>query len=333
MSTETASVVGVVAIGRNEGARLRGCLASALAATPRVVYVDSGSTDASVAAAREMGVATVELDATLPFTAARARNAGFEFLAARSPELPFVQFVDGDCEIAAGWFEAAMELMARQPEVGLVCGRRRERFPEASFYNRLCDLEWDTPVGPATWCGGDSLVRADAFTQTGGFNGGLISGEEPEFCFRLRQTGWKIFRIDAEMTLHDAGITRWGQWWRRNMRAGHAFVQGALLHRRAPEHFCWRETASGWMWAFALAVAALGLAWPTRGVSVALLLLYGVKMAGLFCWGKRRGLPTGSALRYGVVGILDKFAQLSGQMAFLAALVRRRQSAIIEYKR
>ena len=35
----------------------------------------------------------------------------------------------------------------RARSVAVVCGRRRERLPEASVYNRLCDLEWDGPPG------------------------------------------------------------------------------------------------------------------------------------------------------------------------------------------
>ncbi|HLV68484.1 MAG TPA: glycosyltransferase, partial [Polyangiaceae bacterium] len=70
-------VLGLVAIGRNEGNRLERCLASALEHVAHVVYVDSGSTDDSVARARALGADVVELDTNTPFTAARARNAGF----------------------------------------------------------------------------------------------------------------------------------------------------------------------------------------------------------------------------------------------------------------
>ena len=77
----------------------------------------------------------------------------------------------------------------------MVCGRRRERHPEKSVYNALCDLEWDTPIGEAAACGGNSLVRADAFEAVGGFDARLIAGEEPELCARLRQAGWKIWRL------------------------------------------------------------------------------------------------------------------------------------------
>ena len=56
------SDLGVVAIGRNEGERLRCCLNSVVGRGLPVVYVDSSSTDSSVELARSMGVEVVELD-------------------------------------------------------------------------------------------------------------------------------------------------------------------------------------------------------------------------------------------------------------------------------
>ena len=55
--------LGIVVIGRNEGQRLINCLKSvkSQADTP-IVYVDSGSTDGSVAAAQKLGVTVVNLD-------------------------------------------------------------------------------------------------------------------------------------------------------------------------------------------------------------------------------------------------------------------------------
>lgn len=70
---------GVVVIGRNEGERLRQCLRSLLP-TVVAVYVDSGSTDGSAKWARDNGAEVVDLDASVPFTAARVRNAGFQRL-------------------------------------------------------------------------------------------------------------------------------------------------------------------------------------------------------------------------------------------------------------
>ena len=248
--------VDAVVIGRNEGARLEACLRSLKDQVRRVVYVDSGSTDGSVALARDLGAQVVELDMSLPFTAARARNAG---MAAVEDTTEFVQFIDGDCELRGDWIPAATAFLADNPKVAVVCGRRRERFPEASVYNRLCDEEWDTPIGETKACGGDALMRLSAVRSVGGYRDTLIAGEEPELCLRLRKAGWDIWRLDHEMTLHDANITRFSQWWTRTKRAGFAFAQGAALHGRPPDRHWVVETRRAIFWGMVLPVVA-GLA-------------------------------------------------------------------------
>src|SRR5262245_16239994 len=62
--------LGVVIIGRNEGERLRCCLASVSAQGLSVVYVDSNSTDSSIELARGMGASVVALDSSRPYSAA-----------------------------------------------------------------------------------------------------------------------------------------------------------------------------------------------------------------------------------------------------------------------
>src|SRR5262249_30270274 len=160
-----------------------------------IVYVDSGSTDDSVAFARSRGVEVVELDMSIPFTAARARNEGLDRLLKVDPEVHFVQFVDGDCEVQQGWLQKAEQTLQSETAVAVVCGRRRERFPQSSIYNRLCDMEWDTPIGEAGACGGDAMMRVPALRQVGGYRASLIAGEEPELCTRLRGAGWKVLRL------------------------------------------------------------------------------------------------------------------------------------------
>ena len=95
----TKPSLGAVVIGRNEGARLETCLRSVLRDISDVVYVDSGSIDRSMAVAQDLRVHVVQLEMGKPFTAARARNAGFERLLRLNKRLAFVQFIDGDCEL------------------------------------------------------------------------------------------------------------------------------------------------------------------------------------------------------------------------------------------
>src|SRR5438874_11940227 len=149
---------GAVVIGRNEGERLQRCLRS-LAAAAVIVYVDSGSTDTSVQAARARGADVVELDTNRPFTAARARNAGFHRLRELAPDILYVQFVDGDCEIDEHWPKEALSFLASNETVAAVCGRRREQYPERSIYNWLCDQEWQGSAGEVDACGGDAIMR------------------------------------------------------------------------------------------------------------------------------------------------------------------------------
>jgi len=316
--------LGVVVIGRNEGERLRRCLLSVLSQVTATVYVDSGSSDGSNHMAREMGAEVVDLDMTRPFTAARARNEGFRRLLQQHPDIDFVQFVDGDCEIVAGWLDGARDFLANHPSHAVVCGRRRERHPERSYYNRMCDEEWDTPIGDALYCGGDALMRAAALQAVGGYRDSLIAGEEPELCVRLRQKGWRIHRIDREMTLHDAAITRFGQWWKRAVRSGHAFAEGAWLHGAPPERHWVRETRRIWLWGLVLPLA-IGLAMLALGAWAALLwLIYPLQWL-------RLSVRSGSA-RSSAYMLIGKFAEASGAIKFHVSRWRGVSGPLIEYK-
>jgi GT2 family glycosyltransferase len=331
--------IGVVAIGRNEGSRLRICLTAARRDCACVVYVDSGSTDGSIDLARSLGVHIVSLDLAIPFTAARARNEGFAKLREIAPALEAVQFVDGDCEIAAGFIEKAAAELVADPKVAVVCGRRRERFPRATLYNRLCDMEWDTPVGLAKACGGDALIRASAFEQVGGYNPAVIAGEEPEMCVRLRQAGWTIHRIDAEMTLHDAAITRFSQWWKRNVRAGHAYAEGNFLHGSPPEFFRRREVQSIRRWTIVPIATAVILSltlcllvprWAFVGLAP--LVLYPLLAVRVARQRARRSGSASDALLYGCSVVIGKFPQFIGVRQFYSGQKQGHRTAIIEYK-
>ena len=311
------ATVDAVVIGRNEGARLLACLATLRGRVRRLVYVDSGSTDGSVAAATAAGAEVVALDMAQPFTAARARNAGLSHLASDPPD--FVQMVDGDCALQPGWISAALAAFAAHPAAVVVCGRRRERFAQASVYNALADREWDTPIGPARACGGDALMRYAAVQAVGGYDPGLIAGEEPDLCLRLRAKGGEIWRIDAEMTLHDAAMTRFSQWWRRAVRAGHAFAEGCARH--GFDHWG-LETRRALIWGAGLpmAIVLLGL-WHPAGWLLAL--AYPAQVIRL----ARRG-----GWAWGLFSVIGKFAEARGALGFYASRLRGQRRGLIEYK-
>jgi len=326
------SRIGVVAIGRNEGERLRRCLDSLVGKVETLVYVDSGSTDDSVTMATAKGALVVTLERDIPFTAARARNAGFARLREINPAVELVQFVDGDCEVVPGWLPAAEEAILADPQVAVVCGRRRERFPDASIYNRLCDIEWDTPVGAAKSCGGDALMRVEPVRDAGGYNPDLIAGEEPDLCLRLRQAGWKILRIDAEMTLHDAAITEFRQWWRRTLRSGHAYAEGAARHGHEPERHSVKNVRSIWLWGLGLPLVALVGAPFTGGLSLLLLGGYVVLGVRIYRGSRRRGLPASQARLYAAACAVGKVPQALGQLLYWKKRLFGQRGGLIEYK-
>lgn len=324
--------LGVVVIGRNEGERLRKCLQSLEPAKMPVVYVDSGSTDGSGAMARGMGVEVVDLDLSIPFTAARARNAGFERVLQIAPAIEFVQFVDGDCEVVEGWLANARVALSSDEKLAVVCGRRRERHPEQSIYNRICDIEWDTPVGEARACGGDAMMRVKALLEVKGFDAAVLAAEDDEVCVRIRQAGWKIRRLDADMTIHDAAMTRFVQWWKRAKRCGYAYAQGAFMHGGAPERHFRRERRRVVLWGFVIPLLLLGLAWPTNGWSLLGFGIYFLQAVRIARRTSRRPVTPGTAMAYGILCIASKFPEFLGLCRFHFEAMRGKRIRLIEYK-
>lgn len=322
-------ITGVVVIGRNEGERLKKCFESLGNADGAIVYVDSGSTDGSRELAITMGINLVSLDMSLPFTAARARNAGFTRLCDLASDLRYVQFLDGDCELVDGWLESAARFLDARENIAVACGRLREKFPNQSIYNTLCDIEWNTPVGDAKACGGIAMMRVRAFEHAQGFKEDLIAGEEPELCVRLRAAGWKIWRLDSEMALHDAAITHFGQWWNRAVRGGFAIAQGVYLHGTSPEKYKVLESYSVWFWGLALPSLTVLISLFATPIALLLLLAYPSQVIRLTIISNNSLKNKWLRSTFLVIG---KFPEVQGQVKFWWSHISRRKQHLIEYK-
>lgn len=318
----------VVVIGRNEGARLIACLQSLAGTNARVIYVDSGSSDASVAEARSAGIEVVELGPAKPYTAARARNAGVRFLRDIGAKPEFIQFFDGDCIVAEGWLETGLAALRGDPQLGLVTGWRSEIHPDASIYNDMCDIEWHRPAGEIVACGGDMMVRRKAFEEIGGFDPDVIAAEDDEFCLRLDIAGWALRRLPEDMTYHDAAMRRFPQWWRRARRSGHGFAQVGDLH---PMYFR-RERARAVIFGLILPVLALlglGVAPLLTGI---VLLAYAVSYGRGYRSMRAAKLDPAPALRHAGFLAISKFPNLMGMVQYYLRKWSRRAMRIIEYK-
>ena len=321
--------LGVVIIGRNEGERLKKCIESSIYPNAPYIYVDSGSVDGSVKLASALGADVLSMDEATPFTAARARNAGYQRLLELEPAVEYVQFVDGDCELFPKWLSTSVAFLDAHPEIGAVCGRLHERYPERSVYNLLCDLEWDSALGEIQTSGGNVLMRVAAFRQSDGFRTDLIAGEEPELCMRLRANGWRIWRLDTDMAWHDAAMTRFGQWWTRAVRAGHAYAQGAYLHGAGRERYAVRESRRALLWGLGLplATAALVGLWGVLGLVI--VAIYPLQIARLALHAKPGARARWTRAAFLVLG---KFPEAQGNLKFLFHRVFDTAPRIIEYK-
>lgn len=329
MGTVSSRTVGVVAIGRNEGKRLERCLTSLVAQrVARIVYVDSGSTDGSVAFARSIGAEVVELDTSTPFTAARARNAGFDAL--RAAGLPdFVQFVDGDCAVEPGWIDAGRAALEADDDLGIVTGWRTEIEPNRSVYNAMCEVEWHRPAGDIQACGGDMMVRTATFLEVGGFNPRVIASEDDELCLRVRATGKRIRRLPQIMTRHDANMTRFIEWWRRTVRNGHGFAEVGSMH---PPHFGAERRRvffyGGVLPSLALVATATGVWVVLPGIGAIYFLSWAKTTQGL----TRLGMSPKDAAHQALYLTLAKIPNMHGMLTYYRRRLLRREARIIEYK-
>jgi hypothetical protein len=215
----------------------------------------------------------------------------------------------------------------------VVCGRRRERHPQRSIFNRMCDIEWDTAIGDTTECGGDALIRLHALDEVGGYDPSLIAGEEPELCVRLRRRGHVIERLAVEMTLHDAAMTKVGQWWRRRVRAGHACAEGVALHGAAPERHGIAPYRRTIFWALGVPALALALAPLGTGAILIPLLGYPLSAARVYRQMRSKGRSRADAAIAGTLMTLGKFPELAGIVTYHWTRSRGRRAGLIEYKR
>ena len=307
---------GIVVIGRNEGERLRRCLESLPRGYP-VVYADSGSSDDSLSLARSLGVQT--LVCSPPYSAARARNEGFAWLMDHYRGLRYVQFLDGDCTLFAAWLEAGARALRTERQQAVVTGELLERDADGSAYSRLCALEWRSPPGEVRALGGIAMMRVDVFRALGGYRPEVIAGEDSELGVRMALAGYKVTKIAALMATHDAGITRFGQWWRREVRGGHSIGQRSYLNGGSVLRDCVHERNSVLFWGIGLPLAAVS------ALPASLLLLWAYAALWLRVWQRR-----GSAL-YATFVVIGKFANALGLARFYLNKLAGRY-AIIEYK-
>jgi cellulose synthase/poly-beta-1,6-N-acetylglucosamine synthase-like glycosyltransferase len=280
LRTKELPEIDCVIIGINCSRTLADCIGSVRKADYpqeklQVIYVDGGSTDASVEVARRFpGVRVVSLHREYP-TPGSGRNAGW-----KAGSAPFVQFLDSDTLVDRGWLDRGVETIMDDEKLGAVFGRRDEMHPESSVYNWIGNLEWNPVPGESAAFGGDVLVRRKALEKTGGYDEVLVGGEDPELSRRIIRSGWRILHLDAPMTRHDLAMKTHTQYLKRAFRSGYGFAAVRVREAGCGSDFWSHDVAKielkGGGFLFSMMLALL---FPFTGHTLPMLLLSTMTMA------------------------------------------------------
>jgi cellulose synthase/poly-beta-1,6-N-acetylglucosamine synthase-like glycosyltransferase len=328
-------LVSIVVIGRNEGERLRACLQSIAAIDHpnfdfETIYVDSGSTDPSLTLADQLGARTVALQPERP-SAALGRNAGW-----RAAKGNIVLFLDGDTILHPHFIRDSLPDFADET-IAVIWGHRRELYPQKSIYIRTLDLDWIYAPGLTPYCGGDALMRKTVLVETEGFDETLIAGEEPELCRRIRALGFSILHVDRPMTGHDLAITHFSQYWKRLVRAGHAYAEVAQRFQHTPNTF-WsdevRRNRNRALTLLTLPLIALAAAILLRSsLPILAVLLFYTAISLRSAWKASWKTHDRLALTlYGIHSHLQQIPIYQGQLHYQWNRRQGRRAKLLEYK-
>lgn len=205
--------IAVVVLNWNGLELSRACLRSWKAARPaprRILLVDNGSQDASVATLKRefKGIEVLALPKNLGFAA--GNNKGFEALWARGSKVEAVFICNNDTEVQPDMLAQLWQSLQAQSKIGVVGPRILFHSTGRIWFEGACirslsgrpqHLGYDAPAGipgsafelPArgfvTGCG--MLVRSDLLKALGGFDASFWAyAEDSDLCLRARTKGY-----------------------------------------------------------------------------------------------------------------------------------------------
>jgi glycosyltransferase involved in cell wall biosynthesis len=159
-----------------------------------VTIVDNGSRDNTLNILKKYGVKYFVMP---NLTIAALRNYGVQ-----NSKGEIIAFVDSDCVIPKGWLKNAINIFSKDERNGIVgCSYG---IPEnACWIIRAWYLPQNTFLQEVNFIpSGNLLVRREVFNKVGGFDGKLITGEDYDFCERVRESGYSIISSGSVQAIH-----------------------------------------------------------------------------------------------------------------------------------
>lgn len=158
-----------------------------------VIVVDNGSTDRTVTIAKEMGARVFEKPEA---TISGLRNYGVSVANGS-----VIAFLDADCTVTPGWFQAASRYLQDDDVVAFgspVAVPEGGTWVQTAWFNvrgkpsQVEDVEWLESA--------NLLVKRDAFLCVGGFEKSLVTCEDYDLTQRLKPYGriisdWRVAAI------------------------------------------------------------------------------------------------------------------------------------------
>ncbi len=202
--SERGPFLSVVVPARNSADTIAECLRSLRRHLPQtcseVIVVDNGSSDGTGRIAREEGARVIEAPGVF---VSEVRNVGAR-QATGDGEL--LGFIDSDCTITPGWYQAAVALLESDRTIGVAGSRHvipeNPSWVEEVWFRSHRSMERKDPLDVAYIPAGNLVVRKKVFRQVGGFDPTMETGEDPDLCNRIGSAGFRIVEWDAIRCVH-----------------------------------------------------------------------------------------------------------------------------------
>lgn len=194
-------VLSVCVIGRNEGRNLAACGASlrqldGLGIAYETLFVDSASTDNSVAIARTCFDTVVCLAASPDLNAGAARHAGTLRCSGK-----WILYMDGDMELSPEILPAIASLVQRNAVDEGLCAYTENVYDDGT--RDLIEYKGNQPGKPCRMIGGTSLLPRNRVLEAGNWSCALYAYEESELYSRLLASNTKVIWYDCRLVLHN----------------------------------------------------------------------------------------------------------------------------------